>query len=496
MATREEATLAECRVARMPSDRPAPHSTPTGSPSRSEERLRLALEVAGIGKWELDLENGTAFRSLLHDQIFGYETLLPEWTYEMFLLHVVPEDREAVDAAFQLATAQQTEWDFECRIRRADNAVRWIWARGRVWRRRDGEPTRMLGVVADITDRKAPEAALRESERRFQRAVAEAPFPVLLHADDGEVLQVSRAFTEITGYSLADVPTIGDWTERAYGDRRQAVREVIDRLFDADRRVDEGEFVVRTQSGAERVWAFSSAPLGRDGDGRRLAISMAADVTERKQAEQEVRHMSARMIQATECERRRVARELHDELGGLLTSLQMSLKMNPAQEAGARDELAASERLVRAMIDKVRDLSLDLRPSLLDDLGLTPALDQLVARFEARTHIQVDLHTELAEDERFAPEIETTAYRVVQEALTNVARHTRVQRVQVLCHREPDRLVLHVSDDGPGFEPDDVDVTRSSGLVGMRERAALAGGVCEIATAPGSGTRVTVSLPA
>ena len=476
----------------MAHDDPTSASDPPGL-SRGEERLRFALEVAGVGQWDLDIEEGTAFRSPLHDQIFGYDEMLPEWTYEMFLEHVVPEDRTAVDDAFQKAVAHDDEWDFECRIRRADGAVRWIWARGRIWRSAGGEATRMLGVVADITNRSAEEAALRSSEHRFHRAIVEAPVPVLLHADDGEVLLVSQALTDITGYTPEDIPTIGDWTERAYGERQTAVRETIDRLYARDARIDEGEFSVRTKDGDERVWQFSSAPLGRDPDGRRLVISMAADVTARKRAEGELRRMSARLLQSGEHERRRVARELHDELGGLLTSLQMSLKMNPAQELAARSELAESEGLVRSMIDKVRDLSLDLRPSLLDDLGLVPALDQLVEQFTARTRIHVEFHCEAADDERFAPEIETTAYRVVQEALTNVARHAGVDRAQVLCHREPDRLVLHVFDEGGGFDPEAA--TESSGLSGMRERAALAGGEFEVTSAPGEGTRVTATLP-
>ncbi len=193
------------------------------------------------------------------------------------------------------------------------------------------------------------------------------------------------------GYAPDEVPTIGDWTERAYGDRREAVQDVIDRLYQADRRVDDGEFVVRTKDGDERVWAFSSAPLAPDADGRRLVISMAADVTARKQGEAALRRMSARLVQTGERERRRVARELHDELGGLLTSLQMSLTMNPAREDDAQAEIAESQELVRAMMDKVRDITLDLRPSLLDDLGLAPALDQLVERFSDRTRIDVDV---------------------------------------------------------------------------------------------------------
>ena len=472
--------------------RPVSEGAHAPAPDRGDERLQFALEVAGLGQWDLDLERGTAFRSLLHDQIFGYDDLLPEWTYELFLQHVVAEDRDDVDAAFRAALDLGTDWDVECRIRRADGVVRWIWARGRCWQGITGTASRMLGIVGDITARKEGEAALRASEQRFHRAIAEAPFPILLHASDGEILQVSRAFTEITGYTAEEVPTIEAWTGRAYGTRREAVRAGIRQLHDDDRRTDEGEFVVQTRDGHERVWSFSSAPLGRDADGRSLVISMAADVTERKRAETDLRQMPSQLLAAGEHERRRVARELHDELGGLLTSLQISLAA-PSSQTPA--DLAESRRLVLVMLDKVRDLSLDLRPSLLDDLGLVPALDQLLSRFTDQTRITVDSRFEVTDQERFATEIETTAYRVVQEALTNVARHAGVDHVQVLCHREPDALVIHVVDEGRGFDVERVDLAASTGLSGIRERAALSGGRCEMASTPGMGTRVTVELP-
>lgn len=331
----------------------------------SEKRLQFVLEVAELGQWDLDLIRHTALRSLRHDQIFGYEALLPEWTYEMFLDHVVPEDRSAVDAAFQHAQAYGNDWEYECRIRRADGAIRWISTRGRIWRTPEGDPSRMLGIVGDITDRKRAEADLRG--------------------------------------------------------------------------------------------------------------------------------VSVRLVQAGEDERRGVARDLHDELGGLLTSLQMSLRLNPAKTPEARAALDESETLVKTMIRRVREISLDLRPSLLDDLGLGPALDQLTGRFATRTGVDVDLRCELEAGDRVDPEVETTAYRVVQEALTNVARHAGVDQVQVLCHLEPSRLVVHIVDEGRGFEENGA--VTSTGLSAMRERAALVGGTCEVTSDPGTGTRVTATLP-
>ena len=136
---------------------------------------------------------------------------------------------------------------------------------------------------ADIA-RLRTEQALRESQERFRRAVEEAPFPIMIHAEDGEVLALSRTWTEISGYARADIPTIADWTGLAYGDRQQAVRADIDQTYDFKQRKAEGEYRIACKDGSQRDWEFSSVALGRLTDGRRIAISMAADVTERNWA--------------------------------------------------------------------------------------------------------------------------------------------------------------------------------------------------------------------
>ena len=117
----------------------------------------------------------------------------------------------------------------------------------------------------------------------------------MLHTEDGTVIQVSNSWCEITGYSREELATIGDWTERAYGERKQAVRDDIDRLYELDHAKHEGDYVVRTKSGGTRTWEFSSAPLGRLPDGRRLVISMAMDVTERRLAEKNLSNHAAEL---------------------------------------------------------------------------------------------------------------------------------------------------------------------------------------------------------
>jgi PAS domain S-box-containing protein len=139
----------------------------------SEERLRFALETCHIGAWDLDLVDHTAFRSLEHDSIFGYAELLPQWTYEMFLDHVLAEDRAAVDAKYRHATETQGDWSFECRIRRTDGEVRWILAAGRHRSDATGAPRRMAGIVRDITERKRAEQSLKEANESLEQKVRE-----------------------------------------------------------------------------------------------------------------------------------------------------------------------------------------------------------------------------------------------------------------------------------------------------------------------------------
>jgi PAS domain S-box-containing protein len=134
-----------------------------------KERLNYALEKSLTGGWELNLVDHTALRTLQHDRIFGYDSLLPHWTYEMFLEHVLPEDRTEVDQRFHIATTAQTDWNFECRIRRCDGEVRWIWATGG-YRDDSGQAPFMAGIVQDITKRKLDEEALREKQTRLAEA--------------------------------------------------------------------------------------------------------------------------------------------------------------------------------------------------------------------------------------------------------------------------------------------------------------------------------------
>jgi len=208
---------------------------------------------------------------------------------------------------------------------------------------------------------------------------------------------------------------------------------------------------------------------------------------------QRLQGLSGRLMEVQEAERRHLARELHDEIGQLLTGLRLTLDLPEPPSPALGERLEQARGLVEELLDRVRALSLDLRPSILDDLGLLPALLGHVERYTSQTKVQVRLeHHGL--DRRFDPETETGVYRIVQEALTNVARHSGVDEVTVRLWSTRDVLGVQVEDHGRGFDLDAV-LGNGGGLEGLRERAALLNGHLTVETKPGGGVRLTAEVP-
>jgi signal transduction histidine kinase len=231
-------------------------------------------------------------------------------------------------------------------------------------------------------------------------------------------------------------------------------------------------------------------------DDLRLAESLAAraaiavDLSERVS-----RDAVRRVVEAQELERARLARELHDETGQALTSILLGLKPleRTAESTEARAALESVRELVISTLQDVRRLAVELRPSALDDFGLVPAVERLAETFREQSGMRVDLESQLGEG-RLPSEAETTVYRVIQEALTNVIKHAGADRVSILLQRKNSSVIAIVEDDGSGFDPGD---TRADalGLAGMRERLSLAGGRLQVESSPGSGTTVVAEVP-
>jgi two-component system sensor histidine kinase UhpB len=228
------------------------------------------------------------------------------------------------------------------------------------------------------------------------------------------------------------------------------------------------------------------------------------DITERKQAEQalersyeELRQLSATMNEVREAERTRIARELHDELAQWLTALKMDVSWLtarlPAEPAGLLQRVDKMKQLLDVMVTAVRRIASDLRPVMLDDLGLIPSIEHVAHTFSERTSVPVSLDMRTGDTDLHDP-VATGVYRIVQEALTNIARHARASDVAISLHVTDHTLRVQVRDNGIGLRNAE-GVARSHGLLGMKERAQTLGGEATITSPPGGGTLVDVTIP-
>lgn len=271
-------------------------------------------------------------------------------------------------------------------------------------------------------------------------------------------------------------------------------RRMGDRTVLAGVRADGTEFPVEA--------SISQVTVG----GRKLFTVILRDITERQQAAEQVeashrqlQRLYAAMHEVREAERTRIARELHDELAQWLTALKMDASWLAQRIDPAQEQLAGKIRKMKAAVDTtvaaVRRIAADLRPVMLDDLGLLPALDNLLHDFSDRTGVAARLEANAPEDMPFREPLVSAVYRMVQEALTNVARHAHATAVEVHVRAESGRVRISVRDNGRGIRPGDLEARDSYGLLGIRERAQTLGGTARIGAGEAGGTIVDIDVP-
>ncbi len=365
-------------------------------------------------------------------------------------------------------------------------------------------------------------AELEDSRDLLRQIIASMSEALFLLDRTGRIVQVNPAALKMIGgeeanclgHPFAEVCTAPDAPTSAWNLLRLSRRGVVSRL----------DTELCTRAGA-RTPVSLSASVVRDRHGRIDGVLIVArDITERKRAEAELRrhrdHLAElvtertrevqaahdriqqlvqQVITAQEEERRRVARELHDEAGqaliGIKLNLQVLARKIPPELSELRAEADRLRQQVNDAAERLHALSGGLRPPTLDELGLEPALRRLASDFEQNTSLLV--HLEAAElIARLPQPVEIVCYRIAQEALTNVARHADANQAWIALIQQESQLSLSIKDDGRGFDPASLHTRRDGlGLLGMRERAAMLGGQLEIVSAPGQGTRLTITVP-
>ena len=370
-----------------------------------------------------------------------------------------------------------------------------------------GSVSNVLGITRDITERKQMEEALRQSEDRLRLVIDSIPIMAWTVRPDGTVDFLNQRWMDFSGLSFEqyvkdpmdpihpdDVPRVlKNWQAR------MAVGEVF-----------QDELRLRGADGKYRWFLVRTAPL-RDEQGNVIKwYGVSTDIEDLKRAEERIkatseqlRAFSARLQSAKEEEDIRIAREIHDELGSALTSLRWELESfdktisevdDWSQLQDLRTRIAEMMKLANNTIGAVRRIAGELRPTILDDLGLVEAIEWQTQQFQTRTGIvsRCDCSVEGLD---FDPEQSTMIFRIFQEALTNVLRHARATAVEVMIREEDLEAVLTVSDNGRGITETEKSGKHSLGILGMRERAHLIGAELEITGVEGKGTLITLRVP-
>ena len=354
-----------------------------------------------------------------------------------------------------------------------------------------------------ITERKLAEDALRQSEERFRLLVDQSPYGIGIH-QDGKVVMANRATFTLFGATQPSELIGKPVRELTHPDHWNDAQQRLHRMFAGELGLYPTESKFLRLDGSVFDVEVSAVPFVFNG-GPAVQV-IALDISKRKQAEDELRlnraqlkTISRRVLEVQEAERRRVAVELHDELGQALTAIKINLFARDVLHGQSLEELHTQNlHIVEQALQQVRRMALTLRPAILDDLGLTPALRWLVDQAAEHNGFATAFHADLPQM-RLAPEIESTFFRIAQAALTNVVRHAHARHLIVELFQEDGELVLTMHDDGCGFDVqamwERAKAGASIGLLGMQERATLVGGQLVIESTSGQGSSCRLSCP-
>jgi len=466
----------------------------------SETRFQAIFEDAAIGIALVDMQGHPVESNPALQRMLGYnETELAQMAFAE-LEH--PDDVLASRDLFaELIEGKRDRYQLEKRFCRKDGQIVWGQLTVSVVRNQEAEPRYAIAMVEDISERKRAREALRVSEAKF-RALSECAAGAIFICQGNRFLYSNPAMELVTGYSQDEILRMNFW-EIAHPDAQDLVKERGLARQRGEPVPPHYELKIVTKTGEERWVDFSGARFELEGNS--AVAGIAFDITERKRVEGKLRHLvgqlhalADRLQTVREEERTRLAREIHDELGQALMAIKLHLGSLFRELGEYAKPLGGASQSILSQVDQtmgtVRRIAGQLRPGILDNLGLPTAIEWAAEELHTRTGIKS--HLDLPKEKIVLDQERTTAlFRIFQEALTNVALHSRATEVRVRLYRQTAATILEVRDNGVGIQPHRLTGTVSLGILGMRERALVLGGHVEVTGRPGEGTNVSVSIP-
>ena len=434
-------------------------------------------------------------------EVLGYTASENTETPGFWIDRIHPEDRQRVIEGLQNIAASDF-YAHEYRFQHKDGRYLWMLDRFRVIRDARGAPVECIGSWLDITERKKVEEDLRTNRIFLNNILNSIQDPLIVLDRNQNILVTNKTFeTAFAAGSLRDI--IG-----------KSCHEI---LFGS---VDPCGVCLAEQSNltgkvSHKVISYPGGPEGSKwydvfayplftAEGRVVGnVHHLRDITDHRKAEEKIvkdqeqlRSLTHQLLTSEERERQRISRELHDEMGQMLTGIKLNLQeVRQQANADAAKKIGGIQQDIGDLMVRMRNLSARLRPSLLDDLGLLPALQWHIERFSKQARVRVEFSHE-GLDRRLPHEASLTLFRVIQESLTNAVRHSGAESVKITLIAHDGATHVLVRDEGAGFDPEDALNRRTTlGLAGMRERVEMAGGSLMIKSAPGEGTEIRCSIP-
>ena len=461
----------------------------------SEERLRLAIQAGKMFAYEWDATTDAIVRSAESAQILGIDEAT-HLTGQQVLATVHPEDRERFKAAIAALRPENPYLETTYRMVRPDGTVIWLERNSRAQFDKQGALLRIVGIVADITERKRAELALRESEERFRLVANTAPVMIWMSGPDRLFNYFNEPWLEFTGRPLERELGNG-WAEGVHPEDFATCLDTYVKAFDR-RENFRMEYRLRRRDGEYR-WVLGIGVPRFNPDGSFAGyIGSCMDVTDRKLAEEALSGVSRKLIEAHEEERTHIARELHDDINQRLALLEIELEelgLNPPRSLTEVSSRAIGMRKRASEIGtEIQTISHRLHSSKLEYLGIVAAAKSFCKEFSDRQKIEISFTHDLVPTS-VPQDISLSLFRVLQEALRNAVKHSGVRQFDVHLYGRSHEIELTVHDAGVGFDLIATMTNPGLGLVSMQERIRLVKGTMSIVSNPNCGTTIHARVP-
>jgi PAS domain S-box-containing protein len=452
-----------------------------------EMRYRRIIETTNEGVWLLDTKLHTSYVNRQMAEMLGYEPgeMVGRSVFDFYFPEDVEYKKQVLSGRQQGRREQLDE-----RVRRKDGSELWVRMAATPVFKDNGDFDGALAMMSCITERKAAEEALRESEERFRLVANTAPVMIWMSGPDTKPTYFNQLWLDFTGVSETDL--LNGLTGIVHPEDYDQCHEIYCRGFD-QRQPFRKECRLRRHDGQYRWMLDIGVPRFHKDGSFAGYIGSCIDVTDHKLAEDTLTNMSRKLVQAQEQERARIARELHDDINQRLAMLAVELERLQDNSSDVRSGLQELRKQTTEISNDVQALSHDLHSSQLEYLGVVAGMKSWCKEFGERQGMQIDCRPDVRST--LPQEIGLCLFRVLQEALHNAVKHSGVKRIEVQLHEESGKIHLIIRDLGKGFDIETARQGRGLGLTSMQERVRLVNGMIEIQSKPMGGTTIHVRVP-